>query len=46
MQSRIDLVADLGEGFGDWCMGDDAAMLEIVSSGRTWPAASTPATRR
>ena len=32
MQSRIDLVADLGEGFGDWCMGDDAALLEIVSS--------------
>ena len=45
MQSRIDLVADLGEGFGDRCMGDDGAMLEIVSSGRTWPAASTPATR-
>ena len=32
MQSRIDLVADLGKGFGDWCMGDDAALLEIVSS--------------
>lgn len=32
MQSRIDLVADLGEGFGDWSMGDDAALLQIVSS--------------
>ena len=32
MQSRIDLVADLGEGFGDRCMGDDAALLEIISS--------------
>lgn len=32
MQARIDLVADLGEGFGDWTMGDDASLLEIVSS--------------
>ena len=32
MQSTIDLVADLGEGFGDWTMGDDPALLEIVSS--------------
>ncbi len=28
----INLNADLGEGFGPWTMGDDAAMLEIVSS--------------
>ncbi len=28
----IDLNADLGEGFGPWTMGDDAAMLDIVSS--------------
>jgi len=28
----INLNADLGEGFGRWTMGDDAAMLEIVSS--------------
>ncbi|MEA5054875.1 MAG: 5-oxoprolinase subunit PxpA [Propionicimonas sp.] len=28
----IDLVADLGEGFGSWQMGDDDALLEIVSS--------------
>lgn len=28
----IDLNADLGEGFGPWRMGDDAAMLAIVSS--------------
>lgn len=29
---RIDLNSDLGEGYGAWKMGDDAAMLEIVSS--------------
>lgn len=29
---RIDLNADLGEGFGPWPMGDDAAMLGLVSS--------------
>lgn len=29
---RIDLNADLGEGFGPWRMGDDAALLELVSS--------------
>jgi UPF0271 protein len=28
----IDLNADLGEGFGVWRLGDDDAMLEIVSS--------------
>ena len=28
----IDLNADLGESFGSWSMGDDAAMLDIVSS--------------
>ncbi|MCX7167890.1 MAG: LamB/YcsF family protein [Rhodocyclales bacterium] len=28
----INLNADLGEGFGPWRMGDDAAMLEIVTS--------------
>ena len=29
---RIDLNSDLGEGFGPWAMGDDAAMLDIVTS--------------
>ena len=29
---RIDLNADLGESFGAWRMGDDAALLEIVTS--------------
>ncbi|EUB99527.1 UPF0271 protein ybgL [Rhizobium sp. CF080] len=29
---RIDLNSDLGEGFGPWTMGDDAAMLDIVST--------------
>lgn len=28
----IDLNADLGEGYGPWSMGDDAAMLALVSS--------------
>lgn len=28
----IDLNADLGEGFGVWRMGDDAAMLRVVTS--------------
>jgi UPF0271 protein len=28
----INLNADLGEGFGPWQMGDDAAMLDIVAS--------------
>ena len=30
--ARIDLNADMGEGFGPWPMGDDAALLGIVSS--------------
>src|SRR4029078_5884266 len=28
----IDLNSDLGEGYGPWAMGDDAAMLSVVSS--------------
>jgi 5-oxoprolinase (ATP-hydrolysing) subunit A len=28
----IDLNADLGESYGNWRMGDDAAMLEVVTS--------------
>ena len=28
----MDLNADLGEGFGSWRMGDDAALLDIVTS--------------
>lgn len=32
MVRRIDLNADLGEGFGPWAMGDDAAMLGLVTS--------------
>ena len=30
--ARIDLNSDLGEGFGPWAMGDDAAMLGLVTS--------------
>jgi UPF0271 protein len=29
---RIDLNADLGEGYGPWTMGDDAAMFGLVTS--------------
>lgn len=29
---RIDLNSDLGEGYGPWAMGDDAAMLALVNS--------------
>lgn len=29
---RIDLNADLGEGYGPWAMGDDAALLDVVTS--------------
>lgn len=29
---QIDLNSDLGEGFGPWTMGDDAAMLDLVTS--------------
>lgn len=32
MTSVIDLNSDLGEGFGSWKMGDDVAMIGIVSS--------------
>lgn len=32
MARSIDLVADLGEGFGPWSMGDDDALLDIVTS--------------
>ncbi|WP_234412430.1 LamB/YcsF family protein [Nocardioides sediminis] len=29
---RIDLNADLGEGFGAWTLGDDDALLELITS--------------
>jgi UPF0271 protein len=32
MTRSIDLNSDLGESFGPWSMGDDAAMLQIVNS--------------
>lgn len=32
MSRRIDLNADLGEGFGPWRIGDDSALLDIVTS--------------
>jgi len=32
MAQRIDLNADLGEGFGAWSLGDDDALLSVVTS--------------
>ncbi|MGX0903862.1 UPF0271 protein [Roseovarius sp. MBR-79] len=32
MQATVDLNADMGESFGPWKMGDDAALLDVVSS--------------
>ncbi len=32
MSPRIDLNADLGESFGTWVLGDDEAMLDVVTS--------------
>lgn len=32
LMRKVDLNADMGEGFGPWRMGDDAALLDIVSS--------------
>jgi UPF0271 protein len=29
---QVDLNSDMGEGFGNWSMGDDAALLDIVTS--------------
>ena len=29
---KIDINSDLGEGFGDWALGDDLALLQLVSS--------------
>ena len=29
---KIDLNADVGEGFGPWRMGDDGALLDVISS--------------
>lgn len=32
MTGYVDLNADMGESFGDWVMGNDAALLDIVTS--------------
>ncbi|HET6910455.1 MAG TPA: 5-oxoprolinase subunit PxpA [Mycobacteriales bacterium] len=32
MSRRVDLNADLGEGFGAWRLGDDEALLDVISS--------------
>ena len=32
MTKSVDLNADMGESFGPWVMGQDAALLDIVSS--------------
>lgn len=32
MQTSVDLNSDMGESFGPWRMGDDAALLEVITS--------------
>ncbi len=32
MQRHVDLNSDMGEGFGPWKMGDDAALLQTITS--------------
>jgi 5-oxoprolinase (ATP-hydrolysing) subunit A len=32
VEYTIDLNADLGESFGTWVLGDDEAMLDVVTS--------------
>ena len=32
MVMKVDLNSDMGEGFGPWCMGDDAALLDVITS--------------
>ena len=32
MTASVDLNADCGEGYGSWAMGDDAALMEVVTS--------------
>ena len=32
MTKQVDLNADMGESYGDWVMGNDAALLDIVTS--------------
>ncbi|GGE37884.1 LamB/YcsF family protein [Actibacterium pelagium] len=32
MATKVDLNSDMGEGFGPWPMGDDAALLDVVTS--------------
>lgn len=32
MVTKVDLNSDMGEGFGPWTMGDDAALLDVITS--------------
>ena len=32
MAQSVDLNSDMGEGFGPWAMGDDAALLDVITS--------------
>lgn len=32
MVTKVDLNSDMGEGFGPWSMGDDAALLDVITS--------------
>jgi len=47
--ARIDLNCDLGEGFGRWTLGDDDALLEVVTSANVacgFHAGDAPTMRR
>ena len=34
----MDLNSDLGEGFGEWQLGDDEAMLDVITSANIVPS--------
>jgi len=38
----IDLNSDLGESYGHWQLGDDAALTSRAAATRCWPAWSAP----
>ncbi len=49
MSSSVDLNADLGEGFGRWELGDDEALLDVVTSANVacgFHAGDAPTMRR
>lgn len=39
---RIDMNSDMGESFGRWTLGDDEALLDVVSSANVACGATRP----